>query len=158
MSVYFITCRALNVVKIGYSENERHVRARLGGIRTCCPFDVALELIVEGGRRHEKALHRQLKAHHVRGEWFRITEEIERLIVHPPLTVERRFDEADPHARLEFIEAERWKVVRRADRMFRRSMEEKRKRLLRELAEVDEEIARQRELRLHAPTPESEVA
>jgi hypothetical protein len=144
MSVYFITCRAVNMVKIGYALAPHNVRQRLIGIRVCCPLDVALEMYLPGDEAAEKALHAQLKAHRVRGEWFWITEEIENLIQNPPTPpsdiaiLERPFGDLDQHERLERIEAEKWLTREGSQRLFERSKNEKRKRLLRELAALDE--------------------
>lgn len=111
MSVYFITCRDLGVVKIGYAENPY---SRLNNIRVACPVEVELELILEGSFAEEKALHRLLKEYRVRGEWFLITPAIESLIANPPsLCVPSSLDTVDPHERLERIETEDWISGRR---------------------------------------------
>lgn len=115
MSVYFITCRDLGVVKIGHANNPY---ARINNIRVACPVDVELELILEGGSDEERALHRQLADYRVRGEWFLITQEIEALIARPPLSAKdaalgRPIGELDPHERLERLEAEDWLSGRR---------------------------------------------
>lgn len=166
MSVYFITCRAVNMVKIGYAENASHVKARLIGLRTGCPLDLALEMVVPGGMAEEKALHELLKADRVRGEWFTITDTIERLITCPPIPddypdLERPYNEFDPHERLERIEAEKLRTQRSAAEVVQRSKEERIKRLTRELAadephsmlvklKRDENAAYKREQRHHA--------
>jgi hypothetical protein len=144
MSVYFITCRAVNMVKIGYAESPFKVKQRLTGIRVCCPLDVALEMHLPGGRAEEAAMHEQLRAHRVRGEWFWITEEIENLIQNPPTPpsdvaiLERPFSELDQHERLERIEVEKWLTREGSQQIFERAKQERRKRLLRELAALDE--------------------
>jgi hypothetical protein len=81
MSVYFMTCRDVNMVKIGYSDR---VRARFAGVRVCCPLDVSLELMLPGGKDEEKKIHALLNRDRVRGEWFWITETVERFIANPP--------------------------------------------------------------------------
>jgi hypothetical protein len=143
MSVYFITCRTVNMVKIGYAEGPHHVRQRLIGMRVGCPLDIALEMYLPGTEQDEKAMHELLKAHRVRGEWFWITQEIENLIQNPPeppsdiSILERPFDELDQHERLERIETEKWITRPGAERMLALSRQRRRERLLRELAELD---------------------
>lgn len=81
MSVYFITCRDVNMVKVGYSDR---VRMRFYGIQVCCPLEVKMELMLPGGKDEEKAIHKLLKKDNVRGEWFWITNTVERFIANPP--------------------------------------------------------------------------
>lgn len=81
MSVYFITCRDVNMVKIGYSHR---VRGRFYGVRVCCPLEVTLELMLPGGIEEERAIHTALKDSRARGEWFWITDAVERFIKNPP--------------------------------------------------------------------------
>jgi hypothetical protein len=148
MSVYFITCRTLNMVKIGYVDGDsRSVQTRLISLRVACPLDIALEMILPGGWEEEQSLHRHFRKDRVRGEWFWITEAIERLISDPPTPpaadelLERPFSELDQHERLERIQLERWLTRAGSETLRRRSNEQKRKRLLRELAELEAEMS-----------------
>lgn len=80
MSVYLITCRALEAVKIGRSANPHK---RLKQIKTGCPFPVALEAILPEDST-ELQMHRRFEDGRLAGEWFKLTSEIERLIeAHP---------------------------------------------------------------------------
>ena len=81
MSVYLITCRTLEAVKIGRSDNPHK---RLKQIKTGCPFPVALEAILPDGS-NELQMHRRFEDGRLAGEWFKLTPEIERLIEANPV-------------------------------------------------------------------------
>lgn len=70
--VYFIT-DGLGHVKIGYADN---VEARLSGLQTANPHDLTVLATQPGSGAVERDLHARFKAHHVRGEWFRLAPEI----------------------------------------------------------------------------------
>jgi hypothetical protein len=70
---YFI--RVFGFLKVGLSENNP--RSRIGGIQTSCPGDIIVEAIVHGDRSDERMWHERFAPYHMRGEWFRITPEIE---------------------------------------------------------------------------------
>ena len=74
MSVYFVTAREVNAVKIG---NSNDPFARLGEIQWGCPCDLKLEAVFDGGQEEEFALHRRFAEQRIRGEWFRINDIIE---------------------------------------------------------------------------------
>lgn len=85
MSVYFVTCREANAVKIGFSVEPR---ARLPEIQWGCPLPLTLEAILQGDQQEERRLHRWFADERITGEWFRITDMIELLIKNnavPPL-------------------------------------------------------------------------
>jgi hypothetical protein len=77
MSVYFVTCREANAVKIGFSVEPR---ARLPEIQWGCPLALTLEAIMPGDQSEERRLHRWFADDRITGEWFRLTEMIELLI------------------------------------------------------------------------------
>lgn len=81
MSVYFITCREANAVKIG-SSLEPH--GRLPEIQHSCPLPLTLEAVLPGGREEELAFHRRFEDDRIRGEWFTITAIIETIIAANP--------------------------------------------------------------------------
>jgi hypothetical protein len=81
VSVYFITCRTANAVKIG-SSGDPHLRVR--EIQIGCPGKVRLEAILPGSIAEEKALHRRFADHRTQGEWFNITPVIEAMIAANP--------------------------------------------------------------------------
>jgi hypothetical protein len=81
VSVYFVTCREANAVKIG-SSLEPH--ARLSEIQWGCPLLLKLEAVLPGGYEEEFAFHARFSDVRLRGEWFTINEMIEAIIaVHP---------------------------------------------------------------------------
>lgn len=77
MTVYFVTARELGLVKIGCT---RHTDYRIGGLKTSSPADLKVEALLPGYYDREKELHEQFAEHRVRGEWFKITDEIEAII------------------------------------------------------------------------------
>lgn len=64
-SVYFVECAGR--IKIGFSNN---VKARLQQLSTGAPGKLNLVATIPGPHRLERAIHRHLKAHRVKGEWF----------------------------------------------------------------------------------------
>lgn len=73
MSVYFITSRDLDMVKIGWANNPMW---RLKTLQTACPLPLTLEGAIPGGARKEAQLHKKFARARVRGEWFRLTPEL----------------------------------------------------------------------------------
>lgn len=74
MSVYFISARELDLVKIGYAFDP--VR-RFHHLRTFSPVELTLEGAIPGGRNKERELHRRFALARARGEWFRLTPGIQ---------------------------------------------------------------------------------
>ena len=88
MSVYFVTCREANAVKIG-SSLEPH--ARLSEIQWGCPLALKLEAVLPGGVEQEFAFHARFSDIRIRGEWFTINEMIEAIIAaNPPRAPESK--------------------------------------------------------------------
>jgi hypothetical protein len=77
MSVYFITCREANAVKIG-SSHDPHKRLR--EVQWGCPLEVALEGVWPGNREAEFELHRRFADDRLRGEWFTISPTLDDII------------------------------------------------------------------------------
>jgi sRNA-binding protein len=78
MSVYFISARELDLVKIGYAHDP--VR-RYYHLRTFSPVELTLEGAIAGGYEQERQLHQRFALARARGEWFKLT---------PNLQLERR--------------------------------------------------------------------
>jgi hypothetical protein len=74
MSVYFISARELDMVKIGYAFDPI---ARLRHLQTACPIQLTLEGAIPGGFDKEQELHGRYVRARVRGEWFKLTPSIE---------------------------------------------------------------------------------
>lgn len=82
MSVYFITARDVDLVKIGYADNPLR---RLRELRTSSPIPLALEGAIPGGREKERELHELYAKLRMRGEWFAITSALEEEIAEASL-------------------------------------------------------------------------
>jgi hypothetical protein len=74
VSVYFITARDVDLVKIGCAFNPV---ARFNHLRTSSPIALALEGAIPGSYEKERELHERYAKWRVRGEWFTITPSIE---------------------------------------------------------------------------------
>lgn len=65
--IYAVQDRASRLIKFGYS---RSPRTRLTKMRTDCPGDLDILVVIEGEKADEAQLHRQFAQYHARGEWF----------------------------------------------------------------------------------------
>jgi hypothetical protein len=74
VSVYFISARDVDLVKIGCAFDP--VR-RFNHLRTASPIELTLEGAIPGGYAKEHELHERFAKQRVRGEWFMITAEIQ---------------------------------------------------------------------------------
>lgn len=81
MSVYLITARQVALVKIGCAYDPF---LRLERLQTASPVELRLEALLKGSHSEERAIHKLFAEERVRGEWFTITEEIERVIAANP--------------------------------------------------------------------------
>jgi hypothetical protein len=70
VSVYFISAREMDLVKIGYAFDP--VR-RFNHLRTFSPAKLTLEGAIPGGRDKERELHKRFALARVHGEWFKLT-------------------------------------------------------------------------------------
>ena len=85
MSVYFYYLPISGLVKIGVSED---VEQRIKTLSTGCPeVGEVIRVIDDFGFKAEKWLHNHFKSLHVKGEWFKFTEEM--------LTIELSSDQLD---------------------------------------------------------------
>ena len=73
MPVYFIEATSSGHIKIGYSDDPIN---RLRYLQTSHAEKLQLACVINGDRYHEKFLHRICKSAHIRGEWFRPTEQV----------------------------------------------------------------------------------
>jgi len=64
-------------IKIGYSKK---VKNRISSIKTACPFELTLSLIISGDKTKEKELHSKFNKDRVKGEWFTLSEDIRQYI------------------------------------------------------------------------------
>jgi hypothetical protein len=70
VSVYFVSARELDLVKIGYARNP--VR-RYNHLRIFSPVELTLEGAIPGGYDKEREMHKRFALARVRGEWFKLT-------------------------------------------------------------------------------------
>lgn len=76
--VYFVRVADAPFVKIGYTTDLEH---RLYTIQTGHWRSVWLALVLPGGPELERELHARFAEDHYLGEWFKLSEDIERFIV-----------------------------------------------------------------------------
>lgn len=67
--IYFVECRPLSAVKIGFTGSGPE--SRLKACQTGCPAPLRLLGSIPGQMFEEQRLHRAFKPLHIRGEWFR---------------------------------------------------------------------------------------
>ena len=87
--VYFIQAGKGGPIKIGRSSS---IKQRLADVQIYCPYEVFVLALIdcpwrETTIRLEQALHRDLKEFRMRGEWFKPSKEV-RKMVHMAKTIE----------------------------------------------------------------------
>lgn len=84
--VYFIQAGQHGPIKIGFTTR---LEERLHDLQGGNPIQLRLLATIRGNASHEQLLHTQFQEHRVRGEWFRPTAQLLRLIQ----TIKRMEDE-----------------------------------------------------------------
>lgn len=76
---YFIGSKKYKFVKIGFTTN---LFSRLSAIQTGCPFDIEILAYIKSQdpKKTEHKLHMKFKKYRVRGEWFKLTDDIKQFI------------------------------------------------------------------------------
>lgn len=77
MPIYFVHALGTNYVKIGFA--SRPMR-RLHGLQTSSPHELKMLAVTVGTIADERAMHKRFKAHHVRGEWFMMIDDLDEYI------------------------------------------------------------------------------
>lgn len=75
--VYFVEAVGLGMVKIGWT---LRIKTRLRTLQCASPSTLRLVGVAPGGHKDERVLHKMLRRHRVRGEWFTFDSEIDHLI------------------------------------------------------------------------------
>jgi len=85
--IYFLKCNSY--VKIGLTALVEYVdhdcvlisvKNRIGQLQTGNPYKITCIGVLLGDRGMEQTIHRELAEYHVRGEWFKITPKVQRMI------------------------------------------------------------------------------
>lgn len=76
--VYFIQAQDSLAIKIGYAVD---VEKRLAVLQTGCPEELVVVGMTQGTVADEKALHAKFNLDHIRGEWFRASDELVKYIL-----------------------------------------------------------------------------
>jgi hypothetical protein len=76
--VYIIGNLDVGFVKVGYSKGPRQ---RIPALAHQLPFEIETLAIIRGSMRLERAIHRYLRPHRARGEWFRATIPVREFII-----------------------------------------------------------------------------
>lgn len=71
--IYFVYAKENRAVKIGMSD---HPRARLVDLQVSNPSDLEIVTCIRARPELEPALHDHFKSTHIRGEWFRVNEDL----------------------------------------------------------------------------------
>jgi excisionase family DNA binding protein len=71
--IYFVKPRGRRVIKIGYAQC---VGSRVKSLQTAGPDKLEVLAVVPGDQAQEQALHARFAHLRVRGEWFRLAEEV----------------------------------------------------------------------------------
>lgn len=92
--IYFIGCSEANAVKIGttrqtYLSADATAYARLGKAQSNCPLELELLGVCDGHEIEEAALHQRFRELRIRGEWFRLTDELAAFIAQYPKPIRR---------------------------------------------------------------------
>jgi hypothetical protein len=81
--IYFIACPAADAVKIGMvtqkhyeSRPEQSAFQRLTAMQSGCPFELELLALCDGGQATEAQLHLRFASHRIRGEWFKLNDDL----------------------------------------------------------------------------------
>ena len=67
-------------VKIGITRSMLLLRSRFGAIQTSSPLDLRVMGWQEGDVVLEKTLHEAFRDDHVRGEWFKLSKDIQEYV------------------------------------------------------------------------------
>lgn len=73
---YIIEAEGTGAIKIG---KTTYLKDRVKALQAACPHRLTVLRII-GGMEHEGALHRELKKHRIRGEWYEKTPEVVEII------------------------------------------------------------------------------
>jgi hypothetical protein len=77
--VYFIGCPETKKVKIGKSTNSS-LPERFSDLQSATPDELHIFGIIKGGFGKEREMHAKFYRHHIRREWFRLTDNMVRYI------------------------------------------------------------------------------
>lgn len=68
--IYALRQDTTGAIKIGYSDTQQGINGRLVSLRIGSPFALSVMLSFRGSRADETAIHDELAAYRLRGEWF----------------------------------------------------------------------------------------
>jgi hypothetical protein len=74
--IYFISEEGCNTVKIGVTNNKFSLENRINTMQTGNSKNLILIGVVKGFYKEEKKLHKKFLKHHIRGEWFKLSDDI----------------------------------------------------------------------------------
>lgn len=77
--IYFIQPADQPFIKVG---RTRDLWPRLCGLQTGNPHQLELLFVIEGDEERENEIHLALSRHSVRGEWFRMNDDVRRALDH----------------------------------------------------------------------------
>ncbi len=83
--------------KIGFTAQP--LAKRIASIQNGCPAKLLLMFAIKGGKAEERAIHRFLRPHRLRGEWYKMSAE--RIIIRIGI-IENYMSVLDAHRKGEF--------------------------------------------------------
>lgn len=78
MSVYFAQAGKDGPIKVGTAKD---VAKRIMALAGACPDAISLLAVIDGGHALERRIHRALREHHRRLEWFNASREVRALVL-----------------------------------------------------------------------------
>jgi hypothetical protein len=74
-TTYLISVPGAGMVKIGFTKHP-NAKGRIAELQKACPFEFEVLGEIPGGRELEQCLHSLFARHRVRGEWFRLVDDL----------------------------------------------------------------------------------
>lgn len=79
--IYVIRIAGTETVKIGFTHSPLTLKSRLKSLETGCHQKLKVEATMPGSKLKERCMHSFCVARHLRGEWFRLSQdEVSRMI------------------------------------------------------------------------------
>lgn len=95
--IYFLQAEGGGPIKIGYSEN---VKKRRKTLQTASPKILRVLATTPGGEESERLLHERFRHLHIRGDWFRTSQDLREFIAGLPKNKEHSLKFSEAHVEI----------------------------------------------------------